>query len=202
MPETYPRQGALDHLRLDARAVDDPGDAGVVMCARRFVGKVNLRGRPTKRFREAAGGALGFAPPVKPNTSAGAGGVRALWLGPDEWLIVTRPGREGEVIEGLRARLGGQHAAVTDVSEGRAVIGLAGPRAREVLMKGCPLDLHSRAFKAGDCAQSRLARALVIVHQTSDAPAYDVYVERSFADYLWRWLEDAAKEYGLAVMSR
>jgi sarcosine oxidase subunit gamma len=35
----------------------------------------------------------------------------------------------------------------------------------------------------------------------ADTPAYDLYVHRSFADYLWRWLEDAAKEYGVAIDS-
>jgi len=39
----------------------------------------------------------------------------------------------------------------------------------------------------------------VLIHQVSDAPAYELYVLRSFADYLWRWLEDAAREYGVAV---
>ena len=67
-------------------------------------------------------------------------------------------------------------------------------------MKGCPLDVHAREFKTGDCAQSALAKAIIILHQTGDAPAYDIYIERSMADYIWTWLEDAAEEYGLAVV--
>ncbi len=200
MAESYLRQGVLDHRHLGARAVDDPGEAGVVLCERRFVGKLDLRGAPTEAFVAAAAGALGFALPTAANTSAGAGGVTAFWLGPDEWLVVTPPGCEDATARALRAALEGGHFALTDVSEGRAVIGLCGPRAREVLTKGCPLDLHAREFAPGDCAQSTLAKALVILHQTSAAPAYDIYVERSFADYLWSWLEDAAAEHGLAVV--
>ncbi|MCH7794326.1 MAG: sarcosine oxidase subunit gamma [Proteobacteria bacterium] len=200
MPESYQRQGVLDHLHLDARSVDDPGGAGVVLCERRFRAKVNLRGKPVKKFLEAAANALGLELPKTPNTTASGGTLTALWLGPDEWLVVGPPNREGEIIEDLRALLAGRHCAVTDVTEGRTVIGLAGGHARDVLMKGCPLDLHPREFKPGDCAQSTLAKATVILHQTSDAPAYDIYVERSFADYLWSWLEDAALEYGLAVV--
>ena len=204
MPESYQRQGVLDHLHLDARIVDrpgdDPGDAGVVLCERRFRAKINLRGKPAKKFLEAAAAALGLELPKTPNTTASGGALTALWLGPDEWLVVGPPDREGDIAEGLRAALAGRHCAVTDVTEGRAVIGLAGGHARDVLMKGCPLDLHPREFKPGDCAQSTLAKATVILHQTSDAPAYDIYVERSFADYLWSWLEDAALEYGLAVV--
>ena len=200
MPESYQRQGVLDHLHLDARAVDDPGDAGVVLCERRFRAKLNLRGKPVKKFLEAAANALGLELPKTPNTTASGGNLTVLWLGPDEWLVTGPPNREGEIAEDLRTALAGRHCAVTDVTEGRTVIGLSGPHARDVLMKGCPLDVHAREFKPGDCAQSTLAKATIILHQISDAPAYDIYVERSFASYLWGWLEVAALEYGLAVV--
>ncbi len=200
MVESYLRQGVLDHRHLDARAVDDIGDAGVSLGERRFLGKINLRGAPTKKFRDAVAGVLGVAPPTAPNTAAGDDARTVLWLGPNEWLIVTRPDAEKQTADALRAALAGQHVALTDVSEGRAVIALAGRHARDVLAKGCPIDFHPRVFRAGRCAQSTYGKANVLVHQTSDAPAYDIYVERSFADYLWTWLEDAAGEYGMAVV--
>ncbi len=204
MVEAYLRLGVLDHRHLDARAADDPGNSGVILCERRFRAKINLRGKPLKKLLDAARKPLGLTLPKRPNqTAAGAGkgkGLTALWLGPDEWLLVGPPGSEGGIVAGLREALKGQHAAITDVTEGRTVIGLSGRNARDLLMKGCPLDLHGRQFKPGDCAQSALAKATIILHQISDAPAYDIYVERSFADYLWSWLEDAALEYGLAVV--
>ncbi len=205
MADAFLRQGVLDHLHLDARAADDPGgagaaDAGVVLCERRFIGKINLRGRPTQRFRAAVKSALGVEPPVAPNTATGAGDVTVLWLGPDEWLAVTAPGAETKTAHALERALGALHCAVTAVGEGRAVIGLSGRNALDVLMKGCPLDVHPRVFAPGRCAQSTYAKALILLHQTGDEPAYDIYVERSFADYLWTWLEDAAQEYGLAVV--
>ena len=95
----------------------------------------------------------------------------------------------------------GQHFAVSDVSDSRAVIGIAGINARDVLMKGCSLDLHPRVFKAGDCAQSGFARCHMLLHQINDIPTYDVYIHRSFSDYAWRWLEDAAREYGVAIVN-
>ncbi len=199
MVEGYLRQGVLDHRHLDARAVDDIGDAGVTLGERRFLGKIDLRGEPTKKFRDAVAGVLGVAPPTAPNTAAGDDARTVLWLGPDEWLIVTPPGAEDETARALRAALAGHHAAVTDVSEGRTVIALAGPHARDVLAKGCPINVHPRVFGAGHCAQSTYGKANVLVHQTSDAPAFDIYIERSFADYLWACLEDAAEEYGLAI---
>ena len=200
MVEAYLRLGVLDHRHLDARASDEPGTAGVMLCERRFRAKINLRGRPLKKFLDGVRKPLGLSLPKTPNRTVSAKGLTALWLGPDEWLVIGPPGSEGGIAEGLRTSLKGQHAAITDVTEGRTVIGLAGRNARDVLMKGCPLDLHGRQFKPGDCAQSALAKTVIILHQTSDAPAYDIYVERSLADYLWSWLEDAAREYGLAVV--
>ncbi|MCH8808205.1 MAG: hypothetical protein IH986_19255 [Planctomycetes bacterium] len=73
MVEGYLRQGVLDHRHLDARVVDDIGDAGVTLGERRFLGKIDLRGEPTKKFRDAVAGVLGVAPPTAPNTTAGDG---------------------------------------------------------------------------------------------------------------------------------
>lgn len=104
-----------------------------------------------------------------------------LWLGPTEWLVI-----DGEPID----LPGG-----VDVSANRTTIELSGPNARDVLEKGCTLDLHPRAFTAGRCAQTTLARAQVILWQTSDEPVYHLLVRGSFARYVADWLTDAASEY-------
>ena len=52
---------------------------------------------------------------------------------------------------------------------------------------------------AVDCARSLIVKVPIALHQVSDQPAYDIYVLRSYAEFLWLWLEDAAREYGLAV---
>ena len=93
----------------------------------------------------------------------------------------------------------GAHAAVIDLSESRAVIAVSGVRARDLLSKGCTLDLHPRAFPVGTCAQTVLARASVLVHLVDDTPTFEITILRSFADYLWTWLADAAREYGAAL---
>lgn len=197
----YQRQSALAHLHLHARAGKGLADAAVTLCERRYRSQLLLRGDAADTgFVTAVAQVLGVGLPLEPNTSAGTDGCNALWLGPDEWLLVLPDGHETEMQSALTAALKGRHHAVTDVSDGRAVIGLAGPRARDVLMKGCSLDLHPRAFAPGQCAQTRLARCQVLLHQVDAAPAYDVYAQRSFADYVWRWLEDAASEYHMVIM--
>ena len=110
-----------------------------------------------------------------------------------------RDDRAEEVAERLRTALQEEFAAVTDVSAGSGVIRLTGPWVRDVLAAGCTLDLHPRAFQVGRCAQTILARAMVTIVQVDDAPTFDLFVRRSFADYLARWLEDAGRELGLVA---
>jgi sarcosine oxidase, subunit gamma len=162
-----------------------------------FLAQVSLRADPALAPR------VRFALPLEPNTWRRGGGREALWLGPDEWLV-TCPAPEAAGLAGsLRDALAGVHAAITEVTDGRVAFRIAGPSARDVLAKGCPLDLHPRAFPPGSCAQSLLAKADVLIHLLDDdperCPSFDLYVARSFAHYLWMWLEDAGREYGVQI---
>ncbi len=172
MVEAYLRQSALAHLGLDGRAEASRGAAGVALAERPHRGIVNLRLDASDAAAMAAfEAAFGFALPAQPNTTAGNGEACALWLGPDEWWIVSSgPGPEAgpELADKLRAALAAGFAAVTEVGEGRTCIRIAGPKARALLQKGCPLDLHPRAFGAGQCAQTCLAKATVVIHLVAD----------------------------------
>ncbi|HSS66301.1 MAG TPA: sarcosine oxidase subunit gamma family protein [Gammaproteobacteria bacterium] len=203
MTERYLKQSTLAHLELEARARVAPAAAGVRMGEARFRGQIALRGDAgSETFVDAVKEVFGVDVPVKPNTASMPDGARyLLWLGPDEWLAVVPDGTEEEIVTAFKQRMEGEHFAVTDVSGSRTVISLSGDCARELLMKGTSLDLHPNVFGPDQCAQASMARCHMLLHQTSDAPAYDIYVHRSFADYLWRWLEDAAREYGVVVMS-
>ena len=159
--------------------------------------RLNLRLDPEDaEALTAAGAALGGSLPRAPNTAAATiNGWTLLWLGPDEWLV-TGPAQEGAALEdALRVRLDGHHHALTDVSAMYATLALSGPLAREVLMKGCRLDVHLRAFAAGTCVQTAFAKAQVILHQTDDAPSYEITARNSFSVYLATWLLDAMAEY-------
>lgn len=196
----YLRQSALAALGLAAKArVGLAREAGVVLRERSYRAQLCLRGGPGVEFDEGVENVLGVRPPIESGSAAGNGDTSLLWLGPDEWLAVFPDERREEVLSALRDALAPLHTAVVDVSHARAIIALAGPHARSVLQKGCHLDLHPSRFGAGNVAQSKFARCHVLLHQTDDAPAYDLYVHRSFARYLWTWLEDAATEYGVSI---
>jgi sarcosine oxidase, subunit gamma len=134
-----------------------------------------------------------FSSPLPgPNRVGSLNSWDVLWLGPDEWLVVGPPG-EAPAIEALVRQAGAD--SVVDVSANRTTVEVAGPNARAVLAKGCSLDLHPRVFGPGQCAQTLLARAQVIVRQVDAEPTYHVLVRGSFAPYLAEWLADATREF-------
>ena len=202
MAERYRRRSALAHLGLEARASTTVDDAGVMLGESPTRGLLVLRGNGASTgFRSTVSAVLGLEPVREPLTAERRRDVSMLWLGPDEWLVVTPDRRVARIERALRDALAGQHAALTDVSHSRTILTLSGPGARAVLAKGCPLDLHPRVFGPGRCAQSRLAKCQVLIHQTHAAPTFHIYVNRSFSQYAWTWLEDAAREFGVRIVS-
>ena len=194
------RAAGLDRLRP---VPGGPADAGVRLSERPHRAKINLRG-DGDAFREAVAEAIGTALPTAANTANNSGDVTVLWLGPDEWLITAPPGAEADLVARLTGAVDGRHAAVVDVTDNFTTIRIAGPAARTALAKGCPLDLHPRAFGPGRVAQSVVAQVDVILHQVAGddgaaGPAFDLIVRRSFAEYLWQILADAGREYGVAI---
>ncbi len=189
----------LAALADEMAAASVSGPTGVTLSEVAFLAQVGLRGDPGDAgFIEAVEGAIGVAPPLAADTVAEVAGRSVLWLGPDEWLVVGPAEAEDELVEALRAALAGRHVSVLDLPAARAVIALGGPKAREVLAKGCGLDLDERSFGPGRCAQTLLAKAQIIIEQTTNEPAYRLYVRVSFAIHLARWLMDAMSEYRLA----
>ncbi|HVT50445.1 MAG TPA: sarcosine oxidase subunit gamma family protein [Dongiaceae bacterium] len=200
MVETYQRRSALAHFGLNALASQNKADAGITLgeIAHRTI--INIRGNAGDlAFTSAVRNATGLDLPFIANTVSTGNDTRILWLGPDEWWVVASDARREELIERLRGAFAGQHTAVIDVSESRTVITIAGPAARDVLARGISLDLHPRAFGPGQCAQTGMAKANIVLHQTDNAPSYDIYILKSFADYLWRWIGLVAEDFGLAI---
>ena len=194
------RISPLDHYVKTTGGGMQGGSAGVVISERPFLGHLNLRGDPYDgAFMEGVERALGFALPVEPNTVSNGDGKQALWLGPDEWLVVTPPDEQDAVADALVEALSGVFSSVTDITGGQTIITLSGENAEQVLAKGCSLDLHTRAFGEGRCAQTLVAGVGVTLLWASPEPSFDLIVRRSFAEHLALWLHDAALEYGIVV---
>ncbi|WP_455361795.1 sarcosine oxidase subunit gamma [Streptomyces sp. SYSU K21746] len=167
-----------------------------------FLAQLNVRIDPKGPAADAVELALGLPLPLEANTCVRGGELAALWLGPDEWLVVGPAGTQYELRAGLRAAVeeAGATGAVVDVSAQRTTLLVAGSSAADLLAHGCALDLHRHSFGAGRCAQTTLARAqVVLVRRDEHKPGFLVLVRSSFAGYLAEWLLDAASEYTSAL---
>lgn len=132
------------------------------------------------RVDPATAATLGF--PTEPNTATTSSDRDVLWLGPDEWLVVTEPGGAGAVEAELEAALVGLHRSVVDVSANRAVIELSGSSRHDLLSSACPIDLHPRSWGDGRCAQSVFGAAQVLLQEREGRTR--LFVRPSFAAYV------------------
>jgi sarcosine oxidase subunit gamma len=160
-----------------------------------LVTQVNVRLDPSGPAAAAVADVLGAPLPTEPGHSVlvAGGAHRLLWLGPDEWLVVTSVFDGAALASVLRAAVGDAPAAITDVSAQRTILRLAGADACTVLAKGCSIDLRPRTSPRGTCVQTLLAQTGVIIVVDGDhAEDFLLLVRSSFAAYLAAWLVDAA----------
>ena len=125
-------------------------------------------------------------------------GFALIGTAPGQWLAVV----EGKSALGLLAKLAAGLkglATIIDQSDGKAVLRISGPRAREVLAKGCSLDLHRSVFKPGSAGTTPVALIDCVIWQVDETPSYDLAVPTSFAESFWSWLTASAAEFGYTV---
>jgi sarcosine oxidase, subunit gamma len=164
---------------------------------RPFLELVNVRGDTRDAaFMQAMENVIGCRPPEDPNTTAQGNGYDMLWLGPDEWLvrsaIVHSAAQPAPLEARLREVFNGLFAAAVDIGSGYTVLEITGTRTREVLSRGCPLDLHPDVFGVGQCAQSHYFKASVTLLPTA-GDTFELVIRRSFADYFVKIMLDAAE---------
>jgi sarcosine oxidase subunit gamma len=144
--------------------------------------------RAPKESIAALSKALGLKLPEKPKTSASTAVRHALWLGPDEWLVID----EGQAdLAALCRPVKALHSAV-DISHRNTAILVSGSGAEAVLAAGCPQDLSLAAFPVGACSRTILGKVEIVLFRTSEH-AFRVEVWRSFSDYAFTFLADAIR---------
>lgn len=198
MAEVVERTALSDHPKSRLRTAGTGGLPGAVLEEQRPAAIVQINGAPTEFRLASALGFLALESTIEPRRACTGRGGTLLWNGPGQWLAVSPSTSASRFIGDLRDALEPSGATVTDLSHARSVIRIAGPKARDVILKGCPLDLES--FVANDCASSLLGHLNVQIHCLGDQ-SFDLYVFRSFGLALWEWLVDAALEYGVEMLS-
>ncbi|MBV9345768.1 MAG: sarcosine oxidase subunit gamma [Gammaproteobacteria bacterium] len=151
--------------------------------------RVILRG--AEEVRAAAARALDLALPTQPCRAATAGERAALWLGPDEWLLLATP-PDVQLDSALAAGLGSLDHSRVEVSHRQVGLQLAGAQASVLLASGCPLDLDLGAFPAGMCTRTILGKAEVVLWRTGPE-VFRLEVWRSFVAYVADYLAEAAR---------
>jgi sarcosine oxidase subunit gamma len=161
-----------------------------------FQGFLNLRGKSDNSdFMAAVKKVLGCLLPIETNTVVVSGDYKIYWLGPDEWLVITPTERQNKLQLELISALSDIFSSVVDNSSGVTLINITGDNAANLIARDCPLDLHPSVFKAGQCAQTRLAKSSAMIAPLLDGSGFELIIRRSFADYLLLWMQDALIEF-------
>lgn len=196
MPKLPQRHHALEKFLYHAVAGGEE-EFGVEVETRPDLDYINLRGDPADGgFLDAVQNVLNQCLPLIANTM-GDGASTVYWLGPDEWLLVTPKGLGPALVQSLVNALAKVHGSINVMSGGQITLRIGGPKSSALLAKGCTLDLHPRIFPSGNCAQTGLGKASVLIGKIDDKPTFDLVVRRSFAEYLALWLQHAGAEYGI-----
>jgi sarcosine oxidase, subunit gamma len=147
--------------------------------------RMSLRARPDAV--SALSRTLGVSLPAKPKTSQTKGTRTALWLGPDEWLILDSA--KNPMDDSLKAKV--LNSSV-DVSQRNTAIILSGVAAEATISSGCPQNLSLAAFPVGACSRTIFGKVEIVVLRTGPQ-AFRVECWRSFSDYVMTYLSDAAR---------
>jgi len=142
-----------------------------------------------------------LALPAPPAVCRGisSGGNSALWLGPDERLLLAPAEGRAALIAGLEAAVAPHAHSLVDVSHRQASFELRGPLSALLLNSQCPLDLGPAAFPVGMCTRTVFSKAEIVLWRTAPE-TFHLEVWRSFADYVVTLLFTVAREYRLAAL--
>ena len=158
--------------------------------------KLNLRGKKREFFTNI-GKKLNMLLPTEANTSTISDKLTAIWLSPDEWMIVTndklkKDTNEYQLNEILfndisKANLG----AVIDVTDQFVQLEIKGKNIYEIFSAGSPFNFNEFKDKKGSSVQTILNHIDVVIHNKGDQ-IVNLFVRRSFAEHLWSWIDDSA----------
>lgn len=190
---TVAARSPLAHAGIDALAEGSSGD-GLTITDTGTPGLIALRGRPgLGTFAAAVESVTGLGIPDRLRATQ-ADGRCLRWLSPDHFLLSCAPGDVAEFVARIESDADGTVAAI-DMTGAFLVLELGGPALASVLAKSAAADLHPSHFDAGKVVSTVFAKATATLRRLDDGRV-ELIVRRSFADYVWLWLQSAAREHG------
>jgi sarcosine oxidase, subunit gamma len=154
--------------------------------AARFI----LRG--AEGVRVACGMVFGAEPPSRLGSAGEGAGRAALWLGPDEWLLIADGADAADIGGVLESVLEGTAHSLVDVSHRQIGLIASGPAAARVLNAGCPLDLGLKAFPVRFATRTVFDKVETVLWRRAETN-FHIEIWRSFAPYLASSLAEAAR---------
>ena len=158
--------------------------------------KLNLRGKK-REFFTAVGKHLDMILPTEANTSSSSSKLTALWLSPDEWMIVSNELIEKntnsyDLEESLYNSISKTNlGAVIDVTDQFVMLELKGSKIYELFSSGSPYNFNDFREKKGSTTQTLLNNIDVIIQNKSEN-LVNLFVRRSFSEHLFSWINDSA----------
>ncbi len=184
--------GNLDEL-VEKHSFFGPGSAAItigvrksVECAQLFAGNGNQAKIAKKLNFDSS---TGKATETK--------GFTALPIAPGQWILISKNSAPG-FADGVAKSINGL-GYLSQQSDSRICLRVSGPKARELMSRGCRLDLHESHSGAGFCAQTVMAQIGVILHQLDDNPTYELYLYAGFARSFFHWLSHSAAQFGCDI---
>ena len=189
-------QSPLHHFNLAAKAVPVNDSQGVWANEMPLLAYIGLRGNQHNApFMSASKQALGIALPTQACTLEHATWGYVCWLSPDEWLAICSRTQAAKLQAALEAALDGVHSQVVDNSGGFTSVLIQGKNAQDALSHCTVYALQT--LTAGKVVGTTFGKVSCYLHKQDES--YKLIFRRSFADYIWRYLERSAQPYGLGI---
>ncbi len=155
--------------------------------------------RPLVRLRvplaDAPRAAAAMALPSEPLCWSGSDPA-ALWVGPDQWLLIGERLQAEQIVSQCQLRLGSILHAATDLSDALACFVIEGSGARNLLAMGSGVDFDPSVFRAGKCVRTRIAKLAAVIRAIGDEH-FEVLVDRSASRYFLEYLDRNARDAAL-----
>lgn len=198
--ELIARSALAGTVRLGRYGARGDSAPGVVLCERTGLAIAHVAARQD-RIAEVLDwlGAVGGAAPEDAPRSVVGDRMVIVGCAPGQWFALSDGVGRSSAVARLSDALAGI-GSVIDHSAGKIVVRVTGPRARDVLAKGCPIDLDARAFGPGSAASTEIAHIGCVIWQVDDQPTFDLAFNRSVAKSFWSWLAASAAAYGYEVV--
>ena len=174
---------------------------GVAIEELSLTGKINIRGKSSdKEFMKNIGSALNLVLPIEPNVRIFNNNISIMWLGPNEWLVITPENEKDGIISLLKSNLNPQKTAITDVSFNRTILRLEGEKVFTLLSKFLVANLEKILKTNFSVAQTIFIKipVLFVRNNTDEEPtSLDLHLNRSHTKYVYELLVDGSKNLNI-----